>query len=386
MRPTPQDLLEAVERNDLDAVLKLLELGVDPSAQDKYGMTALSRAVRNRRIDIVEVLLRRGAALDGGDICHGNAMTWAAAEARAGELYHQAWRGRESDRRFFEMLKEAGGRCDLREAVLMGDVELARRICDQDPTVDVSGDALFPVHDTFLMIAADLGERAMVDFLLERGADPNGTDDLGITALMRAAAAGHAPVVERLITGGARINQSWPYQTALSMAEAEGHKEAAAVLLSRGAKRRLIDAIEEDDPDLAARMLDEGMDPNETYCDMSSLSGYRFPRLIHRAVIKGDVAITRLLLEHGASIKDPSGWAWLLEVTYIREGDFHNPNLVDWEPSQLAEAARLGYVDLVQLLLEHGANVADPGREGLNALEWARRNQHEDIVRELNGR
>ena len=210
MRPTPQDLLEAVERNDLDAVLRLLELGVDPDVQDEYGMTALSYAVRNRRIDIVEALLRRGAALDGGDLCHGNAMMWAAAEARAGELYHQAWRGRESDRRFFEMLKEAGGRCDLREAVLMGDVELARRICDQDPTVDVSGDALFPVHDTFLMIAADLGERAMVDFLLERGADPNGTDDLGITALMRAAAAGHAPVVERLITGGPGLIKAGP--------------------------------------------------------------------------------------------------------------------------------------------------------------------------------
>jgi ankyrin repeat protein len=141
-----------------------------------------------------------------------------------------------NDTRPLELLSSAGGELGLREAILLGDVELARRICDADRAPDFNGEADFGMHETYLMLAASLGPLAVVDFLLDRGADIEGTDDLGETAMMRAAEAGHARIVERLLDRGADINRGWPQETALAKAQGHGHQTVVSLLLSRGAK------------------------------------------------------------------------------------------------------------------------------------------------------
>jgi ankyrin repeat protein len=47
------------------------------------------------------------------------------------------------------------------------------------------------------------GYQAIADLLLDRGADPNATNNAGQTALMMASLFGHSGIVDRLIVSGA---------------------------------------------------------------------------------------------------------------------------------------------------------------------------------------
>ncbi|MCZ6779984.1 MAG: ankyrin repeat domain-containing protein [Acidobacteria bacterium] len=90
---------------------------------------------------------------------------------------------------------------------------------------------------TALMFASSKGFTAIVTDLLVRGADPNAvpTDDEGWTALMVAARAGHVATVKALLKSNARVGLSDKSgNTALALAEAEGHSNVARVLRGQG--------------------------------------------------------------------------------------------------------------------------------------------------------
>lgn len=72
--------------------------------------------------------------------------------------------------------------------------------------------------------------------LLERGADINGKDSGGFTALVRAAMAGSAEIVQLLLDRGAALEEETPFgNTALILAAQCGHYEAARLLIEKGA-------------------------------------------------------------------------------------------------------------------------------------------------------
>ena len=50
---------------------------------------------------------------------------------------------------------------------------------------------------------------------------------------------------------------------------------------------------------------------------------------------------------------------------------------------RLVVAARKGHRDVVQQLLEAGADKESKGKYGATALMWAAENGHQDVVREL---
>jgi ankyrin repeat protein len=259
-----------------------------------------------------------------------------------------------------ELLRAAGGVLGLREAVILGDVKLARRLCDRDQSIDVSGDARLCFDDTYLMVAARLGDLDMVNFLVDRGANIEGSNDVGHTALMSAAESGNAIVVQRLLELGSDVNTGWPVETAISLAEANGNDRVASLLQRHGAKRRLRDAVDRDDAQLADELLRGGTDPEGEIFPVRAASDqfdeqeFRLVRVAMYAVSRGNREIVRLLLDHGASFQ-------------IK---FHD------EHTLLAEAARCGRVDVARLLIERGADVHAVGTDGLNALEWASRGGH----------
>jgi ankyrin repeat-rich membrane spanning protein len=238
------DCFREAEQEDRQALRALLERGGDVDARGEYGRTALMLAVRGGLLEVVEDLIRRGANPNAAPYYDQNAaayygptaMTCAAVQARGWQvLGGRCWPTHPPDTRYLELLTAAGGRLGLREAILLGDVDLARRVCDSDSTLDINGEAEFGMHETYLMLAADYGPPAMIDFLLDRGADIEGTDDLGWTALIRAAEAGLVCVLERLLDRGAEV-KGGPGREALAQAQSHGHPEVVSLLLSRGAK------------------------------------------------------------------------------------------------------------------------------------------------------
>jgi outer membrane protein assembly factor BamB len=89
-----------------------------------------------------------------------------------------------------------------------------------------------------LWAAVRNGDAKALKALLDKGADVNAKNEIGITALWIAAGKGKPELVELLLRAGADINARdgiW-YETPLSQAVAEGQAEAVAALLRAGAK------------------------------------------------------------------------------------------------------------------------------------------------------
>ena len=71
-------LYEAVRRSDPAAVTALLDKGADVNARFRYGATALFKAAERGNVDIVKILLARGADVTVKDTFYGaTAMSWA---------------------------------------------------------------------------------------------------------------------------------------------------------------------------------------------------------------------------------------------------------------------------------------------------------------------
>jgi ankyrin repeat protein len=147
------------------------------------------------------------------------------------------------------------------------------------------------------MNAVELGFGEMVDLLLDRGANTEATDDLGQTALILTAAAGRVEILMILIDRGANIDTvDWCGGSALAHAAIQSRLEVVALLLSRGAKRSIPDAVALDDESLVKEELHDGADVDKIYFGCG-----RLPMLAAR---RGNVAIVRLLLDHGAVFYD----------------------------------------------------------------------------------
>lgn len=71
--PSNQDaLFDAARRGDRDAVVSLLDRGVDVNARSRYGVTALGFAAGEGRLDVVRLLVERGADVQVADSFYGS--------------------------------------------------------------------------------------------------------------------------------------------------------------------------------------------------------------------------------------------------------------------------------------------------------------------------
>lgn len=114
-----------------------------------------------------------------------------------------------------------------------GDLDIVERAVAGDPGVvrrtEMEGQTL--LHD-----AAGHGRTAVVQYLLQAGADPNARTSDGLTPLAMAATNGEAAVVQLLLQWHADINavdsKGW---TPLDRAEKWQHAELAQLLVAHGA-------------------------------------------------------------------------------------------------------------------------------------------------------
>ena len=156
---------------------------------------------------------------------------------------------------------------------------------------------------TPLMAAAREGDAAAVSRMISTGADVNAANAGGATALMFAALSGDPKVTSLLVRAGARTDAKaklgW---TALALAAVKGHTEVAEVLLDAGADQGVRDAygwtplmraVDRRRSDFVKLLLDEpGADLGLRQEDGATA--------LHIAAATGDLEIVRLLVSHGA--------------------------------------------------------------------------------------
>ncbi len=121
----------------------------------------------------------------------------------------------------------------LHDAARDGDVEKVSGLIDQGVAMDVPGDN----GETPLILAILGGQPAVVDLLIERGADIRARNSGGFTALHAAAYVGDADTASKLLGTGANVNdqENKAGVTPLSVAAEQGHVEMTRVLVEHGA-------------------------------------------------------------------------------------------------------------------------------------------------------
>jgi ankyrin repeat protein len=139
-----------------------------------------------------------------------------------------------------QALLAAGARLDVFEAAAVGDAARLAQQIDADPKLV---HALSPDGFPPLNLAAYFGQAKTVDYLLEKGADPNAVSKNALRLRPIHGAAAHKNpqrstlIAKKLLERGADVNVKqaggW---TPLHQAASSGNAELARALLSRGAR------------------------------------------------------------------------------------------------------------------------------------------------------
>jgi ankyrin repeat protein len=216
---------------------------------------------------------------------------------------------------------EPDGTTALHWAAYRDDVDSADLLLRAGAKVNAATDlGVTPLYN-----AAENGSTAMVAKLLAAGANPNLALVAGETPLMVASRSGKPAVVDQLIAKGANLNAHGTRgQTALMWAVAQEHPDVVKVLLLHGA-----------DIHAKSDVWNEMMAvPPHGYLPNNRLIPHGGDTALMFAARVGDLESAKLLVEAGANINDADAWG----------------------VSATALAAHSDFADLVEFLLNKGAN------------------------------
>lgn len=404
-RVAPRSLLHlAVENGQAGIVDLLAQAGTDVNATDLGNRTPLHIAIDNDRADVAAALIDAGADVDlvprpqpGQEhfMARGSGRTpliMAVAQGRTEIVRLLAEAGADLDIQIdtrellgsaAPMTLEDEGKTALMIAARDGQEEITQILVDAGADLEIeddSGETAFAIalragnrptsniirragadvtgfEEARLIGAVKRRDSVTVASVLAAGADPDATDhmdDTTATALHLAARAGDAQSIYSLLAAGATVDERtqggeppWG-QTALMLASHGGQAEAVQALLKGGA-----------DPELHER---DAAGDGRTAFMMAATHGHLdvlrvFKRMYDKIDFRSADGMTALTCA-AASHQRPAVellLSWGAEVC-------------DEKQSALVAAARYGHLDILDALLDAGADVDAQTAGGVTAL------------------
>jgi uncharacterized protein len=371
----------AVFEGDVAEVRRLLAAGADVSLANDYGATAMGLAAEAAHTEILKLLLAAGADPDSAN---PDGQTALMAVARTGHV--DAAR----------VLLEQGAKVDAREhwggqSALMwasarrhpamieflieqgADVNARSVHRDYQRRVTAEGrpKSLDSGGFTPLLYAARENCIACVDVLLAHGADINRPDPDGVSPLHIAVMNANWDLARRLIEAGADVNQ-WDIYGAAPLFTAVGLRTR----IDGG--RASIDPLNETSGlDMVRMLLARGANPNMQLffrpANVRGSTNTRGSTPLIRAATSGDTEVIELLLEHGAD-------ATL--YTADRQTPIHAVLAGRTSERESLELIRLFFTagtDVnVMALVNHREEI-----RGGTALHYAVRKRYREVIRQL---
>jgi uncharacterized protein len=275
-------MMLAAARGDAPVLRVLLDAGVDVNSPNAEGQTVLMAVARTGNVEAAQLLIKRGADLQAREHWGGQtALMWAAAQSQP---------------QMIQLLLKHGARVDERSTVR----DWQRRVTAEGRPKDMYRGGLTP-----LLFAAREGCTSCLKVLLEKGADIDLPDPDGATALLMALLNYHWDAGRFLIEAGADVNLWDIYgQTPLYVAVDMNTPPV-------GRRIELPSMDRNTGADIARLLLERGANPNAQlklrprYRNIPN-DRYRDPMIVWgttpllRATKAGDLAVVKLLLDHGA--------------------------------------------------------------------------------------
>ena len=230
-----------------------------------------------------------------------------------------------------------------------------------------------------------------VKLLLDKGADPNLSNKAGATALMWAV--NDLKKVQLLLAKGANVNavskdEKSPLRLALNL---PNPMPVVKALFAKGANVNQADkrgftplmfAGFSGNLELIQLLLAKGADPKAKTKD-----GLTYLKAI---VFSTNLAAVKWALEQGLEVKDPkqdflTGAAMSGDLAVARllleKGATPNPpDDLGYSPLMHAVLTEASSLDVVKLLLEHGADAKVKAKDGLTALAFAKRKGWTEVI------
>lgn len=196
-------LHEAAKRGRADVVRVLLAHGADPNAREAGDNTyPVHWAAAAGDLDVVRALLDAGGDVHGaGDVHALDVIGWATFHVPADASPRQV-DGSRND--VVALLLARGARHHIFSAMCVGDLDLIRRLVEQNPELLDRRLSRFEHGLTPLHFAMSRKRYDLLDLLIELGADLESVDGAGQTALEVAMLRGDAEAMRRLQAAGAR--------------------------------------------------------------------------------------------------------------------------------------------------------------------------------------
>jgi uncharacterized protein len=385
----------AIGNNDLASVRQLLKAGADAGSVDAAGDSCLVQAIHTGNLQMVEALLASGAAPDSADQTFQQTPLMVAA--------------REGHAPIVQLLLSKGVRVDAQtRAGPTPAFRLPASIAGSKGQGIVRGgwpergerDPI-PGAKTPLLYAARDGHLEVVKLLLAAGASLEKADADGVTPLLMAILNNQIGVAGHLLQAGANVRAAdWYGQTPLFAAVDMRNLDVAGPArnnnVDRAAALQLVQAILKQQPDVNARTR-ESPPQRRWITRLGSLSWVDFTgqTAYLRAALAGDVTVMKLLLAHGADanlatdngttpLMAAAGVNWTVSQTYDEGSDalleavklaFSQGNDVNAQNRMglraIHGAANRGSDQIIRFLVEKGAAIDTPDKEGRTPVVWA---------------
>jgi len=332
---------------------RLLDAGADPNSATPGGETALMTAARTGNLEAVTLLLDRGASVNAKDTVRAQtALMWAVTENHADIV---------------KLLVARGADVKAQTTVTTPKGEYVPARAGGASGTGIIRQRALPTKDggmTPLLFAVRDGNVAMTRLLLELGADINQASGNHTSPLLIALLNGQVAMATELLDRGANPNVADDYHRAALFAAIDlrnFNHDKYPFLYSDG----------RDPLDLIKALLDKGADPN-LRTDTVPVHGlmqfdgswvnFDGQTPFIRAALSGDIAVMRLLLQHGADphIATAQGSTALMAASGI-----------NWIPAQTYTRPEADYVEAVKLCLDRGAPVNATNSLGLAAIHGA---------------
>jgi ankyrin repeat protein len=189
----------AAGQRHVDAVRLLLDQGADPNAREAGDNAyALHFAAGYGHVETVRALLDAGGDVHGiGDVHEADVIGWATALGSREDIRWEV----------LPVLVERGAQHHIFSAIAVGDLDLIQQLVEQNPETLDRVMSRFEQGQTPLHFASSRNRYDILDLLIELGADLEGEDKNGQTALAVAMLRGDREAMSRLHAAGAKPPQ-----------------------------------------------------------------------------------------------------------------------------------------------------------------------------------